>query len=168
MRSFKALSCISAGVLLALAGGTQAATTPGSFTVTANVASNCLVSTTNMNFGTFNGVSNLTGASNVNVRCTNGVGYSVALDVGSGGGNIATGRLLDGPGTSTLTYNLYTDPAFNNIWGTAIADRVTGTGTGLAAANEFTHVVNGRLLAAGNEGAPVGAYTSTINVTVEY
>jgi spore coat protein U-like protein len=168
MRSFKTLSCISAGVLLALAGGAQAATTTGSFTVTANVAANCLVSTTNMGFGTFNGVTNLTASSEVNVRCTNGVGYTIALDAGSGGGSIATGRLLDGPGASTLTYNLYSDPAFSNIWGTALADRVSGIGTGLAAANEFTHEVNGRLLAAGNEGAAVGPYTSTIAVTVEY
>ena len=168
MRSFKVLSGVAAGVLLAMAGGTQAATTLSSFTVTANVAANCLVSTTNMNFGTFNGVANLTTTSNVNVRCTDGVGYTVALDVGTGGGAIATGRLLDGPGAETLTYNLYSDPAFTNVWGTAAADRIGATGTGLAAANEFTHVVHGRLLAAGNEGAAVVAYASTIGVTVEY
>jgi len=168
MRSFKSLSGVAAGVLLAMAGGAQAATTPAQFTVTANVAANCLVSTTNMNFGIFNGVGNLTGTADINVRCTDGVGYTIGLDVGTGGGNIATGRLLDGPGAETLTYNLYSDPAHTVIWGFALADRVGATGTGLALANEFTHQVNGQLLAAGNEGAAVGAYTSTIGVTVEY
>ena len=70
-----------------------------------------------MDFGVFNGVGNLTGTADINVRCTDGVGYTVALDVGTGGGNIATGRLLDGPGTETLTYNLYSDPAHTIIWG---------------------------------------------------
>jgi hypothetical protein len=41
MRSFKTLSCISAGVLLALAGGAQAATTGTSFQVTATVVASC-------------------------------------------------------------------------------------------------------------------------------
>ena len=168
MRSLKSLPAVAAGVLLAMAGGAQAATTLSSFTVTANVTANCLVSTTNMDLGTFNGVANLTSTSNINIACTDGVSYTVALDVGTGGGAIATGRLLDGPGAETLTSNLYSDPAFTNIWGTAAADRVGAVGTGLAAANQFTHVVHGRLLAAGNEGAAVGAYTSTIGVTVEY
>ena len=168
MRSFKVLSGVAAGVLLAMAGGTQAATTLSSFTVTANVAANCLVTTTNMDFGTFDGVANRTATSDINVRCTDGVGYTIALNVGTGGGSIATGRLLDGPLTNTLTYNLYSDPAHANVWGTALADRVAGTGTGLAVGDIFTHQVYGRLLAAGNEGAQVGAYTSTIGVTVEY
>jgi spore coat protein U-like protein len=168
MRSFKALSCISAGVLLALAGGAQAATSTTTFTVTANVVANCLVTATNMPFGNFNGVADLTATSDIDVSCTDGVGYTIALDVGTGGGSIATGRLLDGPLTNTLTYNLYSDPGYSNVWGTALADRVAGTGTGLAPGDEFTWQVHGQLLAAGNEGAQVGAYTSTILVTVEY
>jgi spore coat protein U-like protein len=168
MRSFKSLPAVAAGVLLAMAGGAQAATTTASFTVTANVAANCLVTTTNMDFGTFNGVADRTATADINVRCTDDVGYTVALDVGTGGGVIATGRLLDGPGANTLTYNLYSDPAHSNIWGTALADRVAGTGTGLAVGDIFTHVVHGLLPGAGNEAAQVGAYTSTIGVTVEY
>ena len=166
MRSFKTLGCVSAGVLLALAGGAQAATSTTTFAVTASVAANCLVTATPMAFGPFDGTVDLTTTSTIGVRCTNNLPYTIALDVGTGGGSIVGGRTFTGPGT--LTYNLYRDGAYANVWGTALADRGGGTGTGMGVPNIANHTVHGRLLVAGNELAPVGNYTSTILVTVEY
>jgi spore coat protein U-like protein len=166
MRSSKILAGVSAGVLLALTGGAQAATTTTNFTVTANVVANCLVTATNMLFPDFDGVGNEVGTSTIGVRCSANSPYNVRLNVGTGGGTFASRTLLNG--TNTLAYNLYRDAARTEIWGdtTASTFDVAGTGTGLT--NTINHTVYGLLPEAGNQNAPAGAYTSTIQVSVVY
>ncbi len=160
---------IAAGILLALAGSAEAATRTAPFTVSASVASNCLISATNLAFGPYTGVAELTSTSGVTVRCTNGLGYTVRLS--SGGGSYGT-RLLSDGGTNTLQYNLYTSAANTSIWGdgaTGSTAAVTGTGSGLAAGSAVTHTVYGTLPDNGtNQAAPVGSYTDSITATVEY
>jgi spore coat protein U-like protein len=158
---------IAAGILLALAGSAEAATKTTSFNVSASVAANCLVSATNLAFGSYTGVAALNGTSDVNVRCTNGSGYTLMLS--PGGGSYGT-RLLTS-GTDSLQYNLYTSGTYTSIWGdgTSSTAVVTGTGTGLAAASNITHTVHGLLPDnATNEAAPAGSYADSITVTVEY
>jgi spore coat protein U-like protein len=158
---------IAAAVLLAFAGSAQAATKTANFGVSATVAANCLVSATNLGFGTYTGVAQLTGTSNVNVNCTKNSTYSLALS--AGGGTYATRLLANG--TNNLQYNLYTSAAATSIWGdgTASTAVVPGTGAGMAAANQITHTVYGVLPDnVTNETQPVGTYNDTITVTVTY
>jgi spore coat protein U-like protein len=158
---------IAAAVLLAFAGSAEAASKTTSFNVSANVAANCLVSATNLGFGSYTGVAALSGASDVKVRCTNGSGYTLKLS--SGSGSYATRLLKDG--SNSLQYNLFTDGAYTSIWGdgTSSTAVVTGTGAGMALASEITHPVYGQLPDnTSNEAAPVGSYSDSITVTVEY
>jgi spore coat protein U-like protein len=169
MRSFKTLPGISAGVLLALTGATQAAVTTTTFNVTASVAANCLVSATDLAFGAFDGVNDInTLSSTVGVRCTTGTPYTVGLNVGTGGGTFAARTLTNG--TNTLLYNLYRNAGRTEIWGdgTASTFTVAGTGAGMGVPNTVNHTVFGLLPAAGNQAAPVSSYASTIQVTVTY
>jgi spore coat protein U-like protein len=163
----QSIATISAAVLLALAGSAQAGQKTTTFNVSASVASNCVVSATNLGFGAYDGSAALTGTSGVTVKCTNGVGYDVKLS--AGGGSYATRLLTDG--SNTLEYNLYTSAANTTVWGngTSSTGTVPWTGTGLSSAGEYTHTVYGTLPNnATNQTAPVGSYGDTITVTVDY
>jgi len=167
--SKKIIAPIAAGVLLAMAGAAQAATKTSSFTVSASVGKNCIISAGNLALGAFVGDNDLTATSDIDVRCTSGTTYSVALSTGSSGNY--TGRQMT-LGSDVLVYNLYTDSLHTTIWGNGVAGGsvlVTDTGEGMGLANEITHTVYGQLLAADNEG-PVGAgaYSDTIVATITY
>jgi spore coat protein U-like protein len=161
-----AIAPIAAGILLAVTGAAQAANKQTSFNVTANVASNCVVSATDLAFGAYIAAADVTGSSSVKVRCTKNTGYTVKL--GTGLGSFAQRTMLKG--TDVLNYNLYTTNGYASVWGDGTATTATlgGTGAGLSAASEFTHTVYGKLPNAGNEDAPVGNYADSIQVTVEY
>jgi spore coat protein U-like protein len=166
MRSFKILAGVSAGVLLALAGGAQADTATATFNVTATVAKNCTVNATPLAFGAFTGTQ-IDTPTTIAVNCTGTTPYTIALNAGSGGGDFSGRRMTNG-GTGTLLYNLFTDSGRTTVWGdgTASTSIVGGTGAGMGTTNN--HEVFGRLFAAGNENAEAGSYSSQIAVTVTY
>jgi spore coat protein U-like protein len=160
------LAPIAAGVLLAVAGGAQAATKTASFNVTATVANNCVISANPLALGDFDGTNNLAATSTVVVRCTNGTAYNVDLSSGSSA-NFAARTMSNG--TDTLVYNLYTDTTYTNVWGDGSTGtvRVPGTGAGFASTRNIT--VAGRLLASANTGAiGAGTYTDTIVASIVY
>jgi spore coat protein U-like protein len=172
MRSSRILSAATAGVLLAAAGGAQALTASNTFNVTANVAANCQVSGTDLAFGAFTGAANVDSTSTITVNCSNGAPYSLALDVGTGGGSFAARQLAKTsgpPAPGVLVYNLYRDTARTEIWGDGVAAStftVGGTGTGVG--NALPHTVYGRLPSAGNSNPVVGGYSSIVTVTITY
>jgi len=165
MRSSKILAGASAGVLLALSGGAQAAVVQDTFQVTANVIASCAVTAQDMDFGDFDGSAILTTTSTISVTCTDDHPYAVALDAGSAAGSTIANRLLTN-GSDTLAYNLYKEVAHSNIWGDTIADDLNDLGTGLT--TPVIHTVFGELPIVGNENASTGLYSSTITVTVTY
>lgn len=89
---------------------------------------------------------------------------TTALNVGSGGGTFATRTLSNGG--RTLDFNLYRDAAYSQIRGdgTASTFTVAGTGSGLLSANTIT--MYGQVPV--SQDKPIGTYTSTITVTVNY
>jgi spore coat protein U-like protein len=163
---------IAAGVALALAGAAQAATKSSSFTVSASVGKNCIISSTPLNLGTFLGDNNLRATSDILVRCTSGTTYDIALSTGAS--NSYAARTMTN-GVDTLVYSLFTPDLAGNssgiVWGddSGTTDTVGGTGTGMGIANERTIKVHGELLAANNTG-PVGTgvYQDTIVATITY
>ncbi len=154
--------------IAALAASTvaSAGTATGTFTVQATIASACLVTANTLNFGTYSAASAtaLTGASTISVNCTSGTPYATALNVGSGGGAFTGRTLLSG--TDTLTFNLFRDAAYTQVWGdgTGSTFTVAGTGSGLLTANTIT--VYGQIPI--SQDKPVGTYSSLITVTISY
>ena len=159
---------VAAAVMLALAGSAQAATKTATFNVSASVAANCLISTTNLAFGAYTGVAQLNGTSTVGVRCTNTTAYSVKLN--TGGGTYAT-RLMSDGASHSLQYNLYTDAANTVVWGdgTGSTGVNAGTGSGMSNAGIQNFTVYGTVPDnTANQSAPVGSYSDTITVSVDY
>ena len=155
-------------VVLGFCGSAQAASPASTtFGVSASVAANCLVTATDLVFGSYDGTVAKSASQNLKVRCTNNLPYTVKLS--SGGGSFAQ-RLLSN-GTDTLQYNLFIDAGFTSIWGdgTGSTVNVPGVGAGMSATKEKTHTIFGSLPnSVANQDAPVGNYTDTITVTVEY
>ena len=166
MRSIKALSTVAAGVLLALAGGAQAAVDTVNFVVTANVVAFCDVDATDLPFGDFDATVDVANTSTITVNCTNQHPYTLMMDQGDATGSTIANRTLENAGGDLLTYNLYTDLGHTDIWGDTLATGVGGTGTGVTSDN--LHTVFGQLPASGNEDATTGLYSSTITVTIDF
>jgi spore coat protein U-like protein len=168
LRRLAALAALPAGLLLGTASPSFAGTGTASFAVTATVANSCVVAAQGLAFSTYlpTSASPDTGSTTLNVTCTYGAPYTLALSNGSGTGADPTagpsGRAMAGPSSAQLAYNLYQDSGYSQAWGTSGAYLYSGTGTGLLAAL----TVYGRIPAAQTVAA--GSYTDTINVTVSF
>ena len=164
--SMKIIAPIAAGVLLAVAGAAQAATKTTTFQVSATVAKNCIISAGPMSFVGFDGSADVTAASTITVRCTNGTAYDVNLSTGSSN-DYQTRRMLNG--AAYLEYNLYVNGT-NTIWGdttNGTGRPATGTGAGLGTAQTLT--VDGRLpVTANNAAADALTFTDVITATIIY
>jgi len=134
------------------------------FTVSATVTSNCIVSAATLNFGTQGVlVANVDATTTVSVTCTQAVAYTVGLDAGTGSGATVAARKMTGPASATVTYSLYRDSARTQVWGQTIGtDTIAGTGSGSAQVS----TVYGRTPPQ-TTPAP-GTYTDTIVVTITY
>lgn len=142
----------------------SAATDSTTFQVTATVVSSCEVSATPLAFGAYDPVATtpLDGSATVNVRCTNGTSYVVALDEGVGASATVSERRMTN-GAQTLTYALYQDASRSTLWGeTSGTDTVAATGTGAVQG----HAIYAR--APAQQTATAGGYSDTITVTVTY
>lgn len=161
----------ASGMLLAVlacaAPITDATTTvTTTFTVTATIVPSCLISATNVGFGNYSpsAATALTSTSTVTINCTDGTPFTVALNVGTGGGAFTGRKMLNG--SNTLTYNLYTTSGNTAVWGDGTGSTVTvaGTGNGLLTPNNLT--VYGTIPT--GQDVPTGTYTSTITASVTY
>jgi spore coat protein U-like protein len=142
------------------------APTPSSIQVSATVAGTCTLSTTPMQFGSYNSSNEATAVSTILVTCTNGLEPEVHLDQGQ---NPLSGSTLEAPQRSmvsdalpagTLAYGIYQDQN-NNVWGsggTSQSFLANGTATGLTAYGKIP----------AGQTAPVGNYSDTVAVTVTY
>jgi spore coat protein U-like protein len=142
----------------------SAATTTGSFSVTANVTVNCLVTGTTLAFGAYDPTSPtaVVGTSTLSVKCTKGaLVASVQLNNGANAG-VGTQRQMVA-GTDKLNYDLFTDPARTLAWTSA----TTGNGfTSAGPSTPNTLTVYGRVPV--GQDVPVGAYTDSVTATVNF
>jgi len=125
-------------------------------------AAGCTVSTTGLNFGTYDVFSTLNDdiTTMINVDCPNGTAYSIWLSSGSG---TFASRTLTTTG-SALAYNLYLDSTHLTIWGDGTGGTGTFSGTGTGANVGTT--VYGRIPA--RQNVAVGSYSDLITVTVTF
>lgn len=153
----------AAGLLFANSALAAEATT--TFQVTATVADSCLVSATNLNFGTYNPATALDGTSIITVTCTAETSYAIGLDAGQ---HFVTTRAMIGDDTDStlLKYELYTEPGHGSVWGAIGGTGGTTVANSGLAGGALPYTVYGRIPA--SQYVPAANYADTINVTVEY
>jgi spore coat protein U-like protein len=140
-----------------------ASTANFSFTVTATVGTNCLISATNLNFGSVGLLtSNVDATSTVTPTCTSTTPYNIGLDTGTASGATVTTRKMTS-GANTISYSLYSNSGRTTNWGNTVGtDTVSGTGSGLGQ----NYTVYGRVP---SQTTPRPAtYSDTIVATVTY
>lgn len=167
------LSTLAFATAVLLAGTASAATTGGSFQVTASVANSCVVtSATNIAFGAYdpaaaNNTTALDGLGAVTVRCTRGSNAAIALDQGlSATGTSSCGapaRQMSDGGSNRLRYDIYSDSGRTSAWGCAATNDVDQAFSSLAPVAFTTY---GRIPA--GQDVPAGSYTDTVTVTVTF
>jgi spore coat protein U-like protein len=170
------LLTVAGATALVLGGitGTQAATDTANLTVEATVDANCTISTTAVDFGSYdpitaNASADLTAPAGgkVTLLCTNGASATVTLGQGAnaGGGSTAADparRLRDGATSNYLNYTLFSDAGLATEWGDTAPTGVAHTGTGASADLDVYGVVPG------GQNVPVGTYTDTVLATVTF
>jgi len=145
----------------------MAGTATSDLGVSATVTSTCTISTTSVNFGTYDPLaSSILGATGiVSTTCTLGTPVQITLGQGL---NPATGSTDAAPArqmkssTNYLKYNLYQDTAGLIVWGNTVETSVSTLGTGLAVPT----TVYGKITA--NQNVPAGTYSDTVIATVTY
>jgi spore coat protein U-like protein len=146
----------------ATATSALAATATTTFQVTAAVAATCLITATNLAFGTYTGVL-ASSTSTISVTCTNTTTWNVGLNAGTAPGATVTTRKMSGPGGAPLAYSLSQDAAHTINWGNTVGtDTETGAGTGSAQAlTVFGQAPAGQFVTP-------GAYVDTITATITF
>ncbi len=134
-----------------------------SFQVSATVLKSCNVDAGNLDFGTVgNLASTVAGQSNIVIQCSNGVGYSIALNGGLSGAVDPTQRKM-AFGAGSITYGLYQDAAHATPWGSTTGSNVvSGTGTSICQMYSVYGLVPVQSTPA------LATYTDTIVVSVAY
>lgn len=134
------------------------------FTVSATVVNNCLISATNVNFGTAGVLrSSLAATGSISARCTNGDAFRISLN-GGVSGNVAARTLQRQGGGGSVNYQLYTDSAHSIPWGDGTAGTSTVTGTGSGNAQAIS--VYGQVPAQATPSP--GSYSDTITATIVF
>jgi len=172
--SARLLTVVGATALaLGVTSGTQAAgSATANLTVQATVDANCTISTTMVDFGSYDPiVANLTtdlqapAGGKVTLLCTNGASATVMLgqganpDTGSTAANPS--RQLKHGASDYLSYTLYSD-AYTTEWGDTAPTGVAHTGTGASADLAIYGVIPQ------GQNKPVGTYTDTVLATVTF
>ncbi len=158
-----------APVLAALAvivpSAAHAETANSSINVSANVQAACTVTSNQLAFGNI-GTAQADASTSILVNCTNGTGYSIALNNGSTAGATTAARLLSGTNNGvarTIPYTIYRDANRTQLWGSDTPNLVSGIGSGVpVAVGVFGRVTPG---SAGVLGVN---YTDTVSVTLTY
>lgn len=152
------------GAALSTAAHAQSAST--TFDVTITITSICSIDTpaaTDVAFASSpSTATNVDAVGQLNVNCTPGTAYNIALDEGlnAGGGGI-TARAMANNG-DLVPYQLYQDAARSSVWGDTIGtNTVTNTGTGAVQPIP----VYGRVPSA---NFPAASYLDTVTATISY
>ena len=167
MTRFKFLSAtllFAAAALLAGPAPAQTATT--TFQVRITIQSSCTIDTpapTDVDFGTQpSTATNVDAVGQLNVNCTPGTGYTIALDDGQNSGGSGVGARAMANGTDLVPYQLYSDSARTAVWGeTTGTDTVAGTGSGAVQ----PYSVFGRVASA---NFPAASYLDVVTATITF
>jgi spore coat protein U-like protein len=154
---FAAIAALAATPALAASASNQ-------MPVSVNVINSCTVAASPMAFGTLTSVGgvNVDTTATVDLVCTIGAAYDVAMDVGTH----ATGsqRYLQSTAGGKIPYGVFRDSARSLNWGNTTG---TDTSAGSTATGTASLTAYGRIPASATS-VPAGAYTDTVTVTVNF
>ena len=166
MNRFKTLVTLATLAGAALSPVAFAGSDDTQFDVTITITSTCSIdapAATDVAFGSnVSTATNIRAAGQLNVNCTPGTDYQIALDEGANaaGAGITARAMSDG--TNLVPYQLYTDANRSDVWGNTLDnDTLSGTGNGQVQAIQ----VYGEVPSA---NFPAGTYTDTVTATVTY
>lgn len=162
---------LSAAALALAVPAVHAQSAPSNFTVSAAVTRTCLISTVDMNFGNYDPISThattpLDVNGSVQITCTRGTLATIDLSPGANSTNaVGTTRAMAGAGPEYLSYELYRDNTFGQVWG------VGSPGNALVPPaapdrNPRTFTIYGRIPA--GQDRSVGNYSDTVTATVNF
>jgi spore coat protein U-like protein len=170
--SITARNALTIAIAMFACGSALAESESSDMQVSAEVVSNCTISTTDMNFGAYdpigaNAEEPLNSSGEVTIQCTLGSEVTVTLDygqhaelLGEGRGDGAIRKLASAG--SSMQYELYGDAAHKDAWGVSAISSFSMVGTG----NEQTLTVHGTIPAGQN--LEVGSYSDVVTATVEF
>lgn len=150
---------VGASSVLAMIGTAQGATT--SFNVGATITATCAASATPVDFGAVVSGNGASTTGSVDVTCTSGTPYTIALDSGQNYDGTDR-RIRFGTSSDYLIYTLI-DNLSTLPWGDDTYNGASVSGTGTGGAQSYT--VDATLIGA---GVPAGYYSDTVTVTVTY
>lgn len=135
------------------------------FIATVGVGSVCTITAADIDFGsTASLASAIDGTGGLQINCTSGAVYSIAIDGGTTTGNIGNRRMAQaGPGPGSIGYQLYRDISRTQIWGDGATGTVEpGTGTGVMQTIPVYARVPSQATPAADD------YLDTVTVTLSY
>lgn len=156
MKIINRKTALASAVALAFGLSTAALANPvtDTFDVTATVAESCTIeSTQDVAFPTFDPFTGGSASGDLEVMCTNGTGYDIAL--------VSTGFLDHATEVGQLGYGLFQDSGHSSAWGND-ENQVSDTGNGTAQ----LHTVYVDIPA--DAEVPVGVYSETVTVSVNW
>jgi len=164
MRTVRNIMALTASLVLATA--LHADTSSAPLKVTAEVASNCVIATSNLAFGAYdplvqNATQELDASAGVTVLCTRSSRATVSID--SGRNSIGSSRTLAG-GSQRVSYQLFRDADRTQEWAGGVADSQQIVSQGIHKPQQLT--VYGRI-PPGQEVAS-GVYTDVVTATVDF
>jgi spore coat protein U-like protein len=148
-------------LLAAAAGPASASTTTGNLALSVEVIATCKVGAASLGFGTYGA------GQTADLRAQGSIAYEgcgtsqIKVELDGGTSRNTSARTLVGSGGSKLAYQLYRDSARSKVWGTG-SNALTfspSSGTG-------SLVVYGSI--PGGQSVPVGRYTDTVLVTIDF
>jgi spore coat protein U-like protein len=130
------------------------------------MAANCSASATGVAFGTYTPLTVATSTATITITCIQVTApASATITLSAGASNTFAARTLSSGG-NILTYNLYLDAAYTQIWGDGTGGSATETLNLTAGHLQTTNAtVYGQVPS--QDPAP-GSYSDTITVTVNY
>jgi len=155
----KLLAAVFASTLLAAPLAGASGTANGVLTITVAIDAACTVNNPSIVFGALSTTVDNAASANILVTCTAKTGGTVALDGVAGSRN-----LTNTTDSSTLPYELYTDSADANAWGSVATPTMSLDSTQLTSSIPVYAVIK----AADVPAAMSGAYVATENITVNY
>jgi spore coat protein U-like protein len=135
------------------------------FNATATNSPACTVNASEINFGVVDRLASAINATGtLQVVCTPGAPYTIAMNGGSTTGNIADRKMsVNGSGPGVIAYQLYLDNHRTVLWGDGVTGTVQpGTGTG----GQQTPTVFAQVPVQAN--ASVGNFQDTVTVTLSF
>jgi len=129
-----------------------------------SAAADCTISTTNVNFGSYNvfAVPPVDSTGSVTYRCTNHPNVTIVLSKGSS--TTFSPRTLKN-GSNALNYNLYLDAARITVWGDGTSSTSVYSSASVSNGN-IVVTVYGRIPAAQDVSA--GAYSDSLTATINF